>query len=245
MTTTYRVVIKGVAVDQSIAGVAATLGPAFKISKERAIAVLQAPTFIVKQGLDLSAAARFEAALTKLGCVCIVEPEHPGQTQESTPTTHQEVQSAVSDSGPAQLAKTANTSAQDPETGDRAKGNSVSLKAWLAAGAVAIVGAVSILLFLHHGSTQDLIVGSWSCPGQPGYRSFFTFDKSGNFHLHVKMPAGVLDREGTYEVRDSRLILVEGGADRSQAVIKEISVLDRNRLNLTEAGDEIDCLRAQ
>ena len=128
MTTTYRVVIKGVAVDQSIAEVAATLGPAFKISKERAIAILQAPTFMVKQGLDLSAAARFEAALTKLGCVCIVEPEHPGQTQESTPTTHQMVQAAVSDSGPAQLAETAKSLAQDPATEDRAKGNSVSLK---------------------------------------------------------------------------------------------------------------------
>jgi len=143
------------------------------------------------------------------------------------------------------LAETAKSSAQDLTTEDRVKGNPVSLKAWLAATVVAIVGAVSILLFLHPRSTQDLIVGSWSCPGQPGYRSFFTFNKSGSFHLHVKMPTGALDREGTYEVRDSRLILAEGGADRSQAVIKEISLIDRNKLNLTEAGSEIDCLRAQ
>ena len=83
MTTSYRVVIRGVDLEHSVGNVAAALAPKFKTTKERMISILQAPQFIVKKGIDLASAARFEGVLKKAGCVCVVEPDDESQVQTS------------------------------------------------------------------------------------------------------------------------------------------------------------------
>lgn len=74
---TYRVVVRGVAADKTVQQVAATLATMFRQPTEKLVAPLQARKFVVRRGLDLRNALRYELALAQAGCACAVEPEEP------------------------------------------------------------------------------------------------------------------------------------------------------------------------
>jgi len=122
MKTSYRVVIKGVDPNHSVAGVAAALAPAFKVPKEQMIAFLQAPQFVVKRGLDLSSAARYEDALGKGGCVCLVEPERELQEQECSVSKEPTVRPGPSAPGAVQITASASPTATSVPQASHADG---------------------------------------------------------------------------------------------------------------------------
>lgn len=75
MATTYRVVTKGVSAGRSIAEVAGALSARFRIPADKVGAALRAPRFVLKQGLNLVDAAKYDRVLREAGCRVVVEPE--------------------------------------------------------------------------------------------------------------------------------------------------------------------------
>jgi hypothetical protein len=84
VATTYRVVTKGVSVGKSIAEVAGALSTRFRIPADKVAAALRAPRFVLKQGLNLVDAAKYDQVLRQAGCRVVVEPEDsPGHAEAS------------------------------------------------------------------------------------------------------------------------------------------------------------------
>lgn len=77
MAHSYRVVTLGVATDNNIAEVARTLAARSDLSAEKWRAVLEAPRFVLKRGLDLLAAVKLDRALSRAGCLSTVEADRP------------------------------------------------------------------------------------------------------------------------------------------------------------------------
>lgn len=75
MAATYRVVIQGVTPGKDFAEVASALSQAFKLPAEKLAPVLQLPRFIIRRGLTLADAARYEQVLQQAGAVCVAEPD--------------------------------------------------------------------------------------------------------------------------------------------------------------------------
>ena len=76
MSTTYRVVIKGVKNGITEEQVVGKLAPLFKTSEEQIRKILGAKGFTVKKGLDLQVAAKYQAAIEASGAAVVVEPEN-------------------------------------------------------------------------------------------------------------------------------------------------------------------------
>ena len=75
MSTTYRVVLNGPMPGHAVDRVAQEMSALFKLSVDQAKSVLARPGLAIKKGLDLPTAAKYQAALEKRGCACLVEPE--------------------------------------------------------------------------------------------------------------------------------------------------------------------------
>jgi hypothetical protein len=79
VATTYRVVTKGVSAGRTISEVAGVLSARFSLPADKVRAALGAPRFVLKQGLSLVDAAKYDQFLKEAGCRVIVEPEEtPG-----------------------------------------------------------------------------------------------------------------------------------------------------------------------
>lgn len=79
MGATYRVVLNGTMPGQAIDRVAQDLSALFKLSVEQSRALLARPGLLIKKGVDLQTAVKYQAALEKRGCACVVEPDVIGQ----------------------------------------------------------------------------------------------------------------------------------------------------------------------
>ncbi|NML48345.1 hypothetical protein HHL11_31645 [Ramlibacter sp. G-1-2-2] len=100
----YKVVITGRSAGASPSEVAAKLAAAFKLPQDKALELAQARSVVVRRGLDLQAAARYEQALAAAGCTVTVEPETPPQ------------ESLALDVGSSAPAPTASPAASEGET---------------------------------------------------------------------------------------------------------------------------------
>jgi hypothetical protein len=87
VATTYRVVTKGVSAGRTVAEVAGLLSARFSLPADKVRAALGAPRFVLKQGLSLVDAAKYDQFLKEAGCRVIVEPEESpagGHARRST-----------------------------------------------------------------------------------------------------------------------------------------------------------------
>jgi hypothetical protein len=74
-TALYRVLLQGVKPGFSKDDATSQIATLFKTSIDGASSILDKPGFIVKKGIDLQTATKYEAALGRCGCICSVEPE--------------------------------------------------------------------------------------------------------------------------------------------------------------------------
>lgn len=92
MATTYRVKIQGVVPGRDMGEVATALSQTFKLPVEKLAAVLKVPSFIIKRGLNLADAAKYEEVLRQAGAACIAEAEveePPAKANIQPPATPQ------------------------------------------------------------------------------------------------------------------------------------------------------------
>ena len=75
INTTYRIVVRGVRPEKSVAEVAHALAPLFKVPPEQLTPLLQSSQFVVKRGVAIGDAAKYEQSLTHAGAIIVVEPE--------------------------------------------------------------------------------------------------------------------------------------------------------------------------
>lgn len=89
MSTTYRVIVKGIKDGANKDVVISQLAALFKVKLEQVLQMLNTPDFIMKRGVDAATASRYMNALNTRGCVCIVEPEtEPPAVANNTTATH-------------------------------------------------------------------------------------------------------------------------------------------------------------
>src|SRR5690242_8315626 len=75
MSTTYRVIMKGVRPGHAPERVAHRLAELFKMELAVLHDALCQGAFTIKRGVDLTTAARYQSSLEKRGCACLIEPE--------------------------------------------------------------------------------------------------------------------------------------------------------------------------
>jgi hypothetical protein len=74
-TTTYRIVIRGARPGHAPERVARRLAELFQLAPEQTAAMLSERALVIKRGVALDQAARYQASLEKRGCACLIEPE--------------------------------------------------------------------------------------------------------------------------------------------------------------------------
>jgi hypothetical protein len=75
MSSTYRIIIRGVRPGQTLDRVAERLAELFKMRVDEVTAILTERAMTIKRGVDLETAAKYQASLEKRGCACLIEPE--------------------------------------------------------------------------------------------------------------------------------------------------------------------------
>ena len=75
MSSTYRIIIRGARPGHAPERVARRLAVLFKLDPEQVTAMLAERALIIKRGVELATAARYQASLEKRGCACMIEPE--------------------------------------------------------------------------------------------------------------------------------------------------------------------------
>jgi len=75
MSETYRVVIKGIREGVSKDQTIRNLATLFQSTEERILVKFEAPTFLVKKGLDLQSTEKYISVVEKQGCICAIESE--------------------------------------------------------------------------------------------------------------------------------------------------------------------------
>jgi hypothetical protein len=87
-TTTFRVLLNGIKRDQQVERVAAQLADLLKAPPEKIFGLLSTTGVVLKRGLDLQTAAKYQSALDKIGCHCSVEQDvGPGPASAVTTAT--------------------------------------------------------------------------------------------------------------------------------------------------------------
>jgi hypothetical protein len=82
MSPQYRVLLLGPKPDQSADAVIDSLTALFKLGPEQVRNLLRAPRTVIKTGIDLQTAAKYQAALEQRGCMCLVEPEGAATSEQ-------------------------------------------------------------------------------------------------------------------------------------------------------------------
>lgn len=86
MSPTYRVSIVGLKGNVSKEDAINKLAAQFKTSADKVRPIFNAQRFVIKKGVDIQAAAKYEELLSVCGCVCLVEPDSMAQPEISTPS---------------------------------------------------------------------------------------------------------------------------------------------------------------
>jgi len=151
-------VVRGVKHGADPAQVAAELSALLKQPAGRIAALLARPGVVIRRGIDLQAAARFQAALEQAGCNSVVEPE------TVSAAIHQQALPADLDRRmPSIGAETAAHTEITPGRGtEKGKANRFNLSTALLGGGLLLLMLGGATAFLLSGETSGL-PGDWSC----------------------------------------------------------------------------------
>lgn len=86
MAETYRLKIQGLKDGYATDDVAASLAPLFRRNKADVLPLLEASGTVVKKGIDMATATKYQGSLERRGCVCVIEPEPPRPPRQATVT---------------------------------------------------------------------------------------------------------------------------------------------------------------
>jgi hypothetical protein len=92
---TYRVVFKGAQPGRSLDEIKDNLVRLFRVRPEQVMSLTNTPGSVVKRGIDLQTANRYQAAMQEAGCICVIEsgdsaPGMSANTSNAAPTTSQQ-----------------------------------------------------------------------------------------------------------------------------------------------------------
>jgi uncharacterized protein YecT (DUF1311 family) len=181
VNATYRILLNGAMRDRNPQEVATRLAELFKVPVEKAWPLLAKQGTVVKGGLDLQTAAKYQAALEQAGCNTLVVPEeHP---------TEPRAQSAVAAAPtvPQQDAKLIQAPKADPQP---TNGPSPGSDQWTLAGAWRGAArwqkgfVVGVLLIA--GGSLLLKVGATSAYGRPGDEALAVFEREAQIMQAVR-----------------------------------------------------------
>ncbi len=86
MNDSYRIVFNGAQPGKALDEIKENLARLFRVKPEQVTTLIKTPGFVVKRGVDLQTANRFQVAMQGAGCVCVVESEEstPGMSANTT-----------------------------------------------------------------------------------------------------------------------------------------------------------------
>lgn len=227
---TYRIVLRGVPPGRSVAATARMLARRFEIPADKWSMALREPRFVIKRGLGLVEAARYNKALRDAGCRILVEAEEVAAGKPTPPP------------GAATLAAARRPFARGAGKGLRGFAGSrlrrcrtswtsmparqKVIAAALGLGGLVIVTAAVLLSILgaDRGATRTrtataaqaasaaaailpTIVGTWTCRAESasgfGIRDTYVFGSDGTFEDRGRE----VQFEGVYEVRERAIVM--------------------------------------